>query len=295
MIVGITASRLVARRTVVVVPGTLPIAGSNVAVAYLPGSGDFSVAITPGAIPVTGSVVTGSVGIHEPALTPGAIPVGGSSVSPVRGYEVDAVTAGALPIVGSSVVPAVAQTTTWSTTDKTAGITLSNGNLTATNTTGANQVVYATRSHSSGKRVFAFDPTVISGSTSYQVGILRNAIGAPSFGITHAAFNSVIRYVTTSTALTVAASYTSAASEVMIAVDIDNFLFWVRVGAGSWNNNNPAGADPATGTGGRDFTAAGAGSYFPAFMSNNTTCELILNVGNTAFTNAIPSGFSAWG
>jgi hypothetical protein len=82
-----------------------------------------------------------------------------------------------------------------------------------------------------------------------------------------------------------------------IAVDLDNAKIWFRVGAGNWNNNGSA--NPATNVGGIDLIVpllAGAAMYlvWPA-IGAGTTCTLVLYQLASDFTQAVPSGYSAWG
>lgn len=81
-----------------------------------------------------------------------------------------------------------------------------------------------------------------------------------------------------------------------MALDIDNLLFWGRVGAGNWNNSAPA--NPATGVGGISvpFLLAGAsnGLIFPGCnMGNTSTTDMFLLSAN--FAQTAPVGFSPWG
>jgi len=82
-----------------------------------------------------------------------------------------------------------------------------------------------------------------------------------------------------------------------MAVDLDAELIWVSVSGGDWNNSGAA--DPATGTGGWDYSGASFGPLFPYAGGDENTGPTydswLLNTGQTAFAKTIPSGFSAWG
>lgn len=83
------------------------------------------------------------------------------------------------------------------------------------------------------------------------------------------------------------------------AADLDSGLAWFRIApSGDWNGN-PA-ADPATGTGGVNMNAATSASRAPSLVFGDTgsdgTEKGTANLGATAFTGSVPSGFnSGWG
>lgn len=78
------------------------------------------------------------------------------------------------------------------------------------------------------------------------------------------------------------------------ALDIDNALLWLRVGAGNWNNN--VSANPATGALGISVPhlfGGGPRLVWPAANAGNTSAtDLFLKTAD--FTGAVPSGFSSW-
>ena len=197
---------------------------------------------------------------------------------------------------------AAAVGSTLNESDKAAGITLSNGNLTATATGGTGSsrlLVRATTSKSSGKWVFAFDPTAVGAATGeYAVGVaaagasLTNYLGNDNNSIGAFANGQIWRGGVQRLAANAVTDYSAAASEVMIAVDLDNHTFWVREGAGNWNNNGSA--DPATNTGGIDISALPT-TLFPTVQFWTANDAGTINFGAIAFTNAAPSGFTAWG
>lgn len=82
-----------------------------------------------------------------------------------------------------------------------------------------------------------------------------------------------------------------------VAVDIGARLMWFRKSpAGIWNANPSA--NPATGVGG--YALAGGLASGPLFVGacavNGVTPDTVqINFGSTAFSGAIPAGFSAWG
>ncbi len=86
---------------------------------------------------------------------------------------------------------------------------------------------------------------------------------------------------------------TSNGNRQDFAIDLDAGLGWSRNSGGNWNNDGSA--DPATGAGGLDISARfpGAGAY-PFCMVTAPAENCIFNFGATAFTGTPPSGFTGW-
>jgi hypothetical protein len=79
-----------------------------------------------------------------------------------------------------------------------------------------------------------------------------------------------------------------------LAIDLIAHLLWVRIGAGNWNGN--ATYNPATGVGGISLPSGlNSGAVFAGISVNNTGDFSTANFGGSAFSQTIPSGFSAWG
>lgn len=78
---------------------------------------------------------------------------------------------------------------------------------------------------------------------------------------------------------------------VSIAIDLDNDRIWFRKTTGDWNNN--VSADPATNTGGIDISSL-SGPYYLGTCVTVPGEIVTINFGASAFTYAVPSGFSAW-
>jgi hypothetical protein len=186
--------------------------------------------------------------------------------------------------------------TTWNPSDKAAGITLTGSNLIATGG-GANQTVRAVDKQVTGKfyweitattftnagnslgfcwSSYSLSTTVWSGGVTGSVAVTRGgAIGADGV-------NSGVSIGTI-----------TSGTVVCIAVDFGARCAWFRLGAaGNWNNN--ASYNPATGTGGIAFTSVGQGvAAFPAVSFNASGEQVTANFGDTAFTGAVPSGFTS--
>jgi hypothetical protein len=171
-------------------------------------------------------------------------------------------------------------------------VTLSNGNLTATSSSGGGAGVRAIAGATSGK--YYFEITVTTFSFGY-VGIL-NAGASLSTGNTTGgvAVNSgrVVSVNNTTTGTNIG----SSSNTIGIAVDLANSLIWFRDGAvGSWNAISGTANNPATGTGGISFSAIAGSAMRPAFISAFTSGQVVTaNLGGSSFLGAVPSGFSAW-
>jgi hypothetical protein len=90
---------------------------------------------------------------------------------------------------------------------------------------------------------------------------------------------------------------TWAATNVLgFALDIDNLLWWARVGTGNWNNN--VSADPATGVGGINvpyvLSGASNGLIWPGLNMGNTSATSMYLL-SADFAHSAPTGFSPWG
>lgn len=86
----------------------------------------------------------------------------------------------------------------------------------------------------------------------------------------------------------------AAGNTLCFAVDLDNALFWGRVGAGNWNNN--VANNPATGVGGISIPHAFAGGPRLLWPGGNlgATSAYNLYLKSADFTQAVPTGFSSW-
>jgi hypothetical protein len=164
------------------------------------------------------------------------------------------------------------------------GITLSNGNLTAT-TAGAGPFgVRAVHSASSGKYyweahvdsfVDAFIPGVADSTASFTAswwGITANPHAAGWFGTT-------LRYNTTTQTV---ANMANGAT-LSFALDVSAKKLWVAFN-GTWQNGNPA-----TATGGLDITGIGS----PVFVGwqGDSGDKVTYNFGATSYTYTPPTGF----
>ena len=185
---------------------------------------------------------------------------------------------------------------TWSTTNKAATITLTNGNLTATNGIGANAGVMGTSGQASGK--YYWEVTLAdTPSVNTRVGAAQNYKTATYGGAAYINANATtVDYNINSVTLASPAVTLGAGSVLCFALDFDNKMIWFRVGTGNWNNSGTA--DPATNTGGYSLAALLTGaaqgiSLLPFLMLSGSNHAATANFGDTAFSSAVPSGFTA--
>lgn len=196
----------------------------------------------------------------------------------------------------ATITPA-ATATTWSPTDKTANITVSGGNLTATANAGGNGGVRCTAGRSGVKVYFEILYNAVAGGGTTFSGIALASASLPTFagngagGIGMFDSGAVFR---NGSGTGVNIGSIAAGKRHCIAVDMVAKLFWARVDAGNWNGSSSN--NPATGVGGIDISAVftttldAFAAYGTASGSNNCT----VNFGATAFAQTVPSGFAAW-
>src|SRR5262245_23838933 len=187
-------------------------------------------------------------------------------------------------------------TTTLNPSDKSANITLSNGDLTATTTVGSVSNVRSVASYSSGK--YYFEVTIPAGSNgSYSHGIgVANSTASLSAGPGSPDTNSVCLFQGDATIYAAGASTGVSDGSygngdvISVAVDMGNSRIWYRKNGGDWNAN-PAN-NPATNTGGADISAVSK-PWFAIFevLNDASSSSLTVNFGATAYTYTAPSGF----
>lgn len=178
--------------------------------------------------------------------------------------------------------------TTWNPADKTAGVTLSNGNRTATGA-GSLQGARGVDSQSTGKYYVEYTGTFGANESVIGFGASTAAISGSSLTGTVVYHKSGLVFVNGNGVL-FSLPTLSSGSLLCAALDLTNRLIWFRVGAaGQWNGSGTA--NPATGTGGQSITAIPA-TLFP-YVNVWNGDSATANFGDTAFTGAVPSGFTA--
>lgn len=188
-------------------------------------------------------------------------------------------------------------TTTWNPSDKNTGVTLSNGNLTATNNNNVQpQGVRAVDEQSTGKFYweYVFNTTnnvcdaVGICSASCPLNTQMNFSSGQGYAV-------VVPYtggqIYNSGSSPAALGTISNGSLIGVAVDCTARQIWFRLGAsGNWNNSGTA--NPATGTGGIVLSNF-SGPVYPLGQVASTNSQITANFGATSFTGAVPSGFTA--
>ena len=197
-----------------------------------------------------------------------------------------------------AVVPPITPVTWDSATSS--NVTLSGGNLVATNTTGGSNICGARvpgSFKSSGKYYFEATITTFIGGSGNGVGIALASVNYGDMSIVASGYN-MVRFSNGTTYANGSLTGTglgarSAGDVIGVAIDLDNRQSWFRVApSGNWNGSGTA--NPATNVGGIAIPA-GAMCPFCNFggsgsAANNVTTA---NFGASAFSGAVPSGFTA--
>jgi hypothetical protein len=180
-----------------------------------------------------------------------------------------------------------------------AGIVMSNGNLTAVHGTSNNNVgVDSTAYLSAGKFYFECKAEVnIQDNQSFGVKLLGKAyfeIQAGAYGA-HLFIGSGTNVYSDGVNRSISFGAATVGDIYSMAVDLTARLAWFRKNGGNWNNSGTA--NPATGAGGVVLATA-AGQYAPyvRFTSSlSSDHRYTVNFGQTSYAYAAPSGFTNWG
>lgn len=183
-------------------------------------------------------------------------------------------------------------TTTWSPTDKSSVVTLSNANMTATFPNDGNtKGIRATTGKSAGKWYWELNVNSLgSDSSNTLVGfklasqnLIINSAGTVSW-----APSQQVRENTTQVNGDASSDW-AAGNVLMLAMDVDALKVWVGVnGTWAFSGNPAAGTNQAA-------NLPSAGTWHPWALLNDFVagCAFTINCGATAFTYTPPSGFSA--
>ena len=205
---------------------------------------------------------------------------------------------------GGSVVLPVPPITNFATLNATpsAGVTMSNGNLTATHGAGgSNTGVHTLTGLTTGKFYFEITLTVFTTGTQSCIGLKRlpgiggysSAFISDGLGVQLGTSNNTLYSNGGNTSKQIGAP--AAQGNVFgFAINLTNRLAWVRKNTGIWNND--AAANPATSTGGVAMFATGVFAPGVGFSAGTATDAFTANFGASVFVGAVPSGFSSgWG
>lgn len=187
--------------------------------------------------------------------------------------------------------------TTWSTTDKTAGISLSGGNLIATATTTAVNGVRTAGKQASGKYYWevTFTNNANSGTGIANGGVILSSVspGLVATTVGCAIVNNSGAFYANGVSTGISFGAIGSGTIVCFALDLNASLLWVRVGAaGNWNSS--VSNNPATGVGGVAVLFGAFMYAYPASFSQTTAAMVhTANFGDTSFSGAVPSGFTS--
>jgi hypothetical protein len=176
-----------------------------------------------------------------------------------------------------------------------AGVVVSNGNLTVT---------HGTNNTGVGVNSTAF---LVAGKWYFEVTLQGVVNGGDALGImlSTGTFNNVVSGTNSTVVLLGGTSnvWSNNANTSMnlgspsvgdvfgVAIDLNAKLAWFRRNNGNWNASGTA--NPATGTGGATI-AGGAFAPVVAFISGATTDAMTANFGQSAYSGTPPSGFANW-
>lgn len=211
-------------------------------------------------------------------------------------------TAGSASATSAGVGPIAVTYVTWDSATATA-VTLSGGNLVATNTgtTSADQGahVVAASGKTSGKYYLEMTYTTVTGGANAGVGIGTTASTYTNMGNSATTGNMTFRttgniYANGSnTGVTLSVSGSGVI--IGIAVDLDNRKIWFRkTPSGNWNNSGTA--NPATNVGGLTIPSGTMVPFVTFGSTSGVTGNVVTaNFGATTFNGTAPSGFtSGW-
>ncbi|MEH2569663.1 SPRY domain-containing protein [Bradyrhizobium sp. AZCC 2289] len=182
----------------------------------------------------------------------------------------------------------------------TAG-TLSNGNLTYTHTSG-NGTARSTAQKNSGKWYFEITAGtgIAAGGTNSSVGVMKlgatdiNVLNGSDAGMVLKGGNAAIFSNNASSGLSLGVDIADG-NIIGVAVDLDNHKIWFRKApSGNWNGQAIGSQNPATNTGGASLSVWNATTLSP-YAGFDAGGSWTANFGASAFTGAVPSGFtSGW-
>jgi hypothetical protein len=174
----------------------------------------------------------------------------------------------------------------WSPSDKSSGVTLSNGNRTADIPTGFNSV----RANNSGLGKFYFEVSVDLGPAGFNVGVadaiapFTNWVG--DSGVTDGASVQADGSLHAGGGVGTGFAYTTG-DVIGVSVDVPNKLVYFKK-----NNVNQIGGDPVAGTGGVSLSAT-TGPIYPVFQGNSGHETATGRFTAASQSYAPPSGFTA--
>ncbi|WP_438278081.1 hypothetical protein [Nitrobacter sp.] len=185
--------------------------------------------------------------------------------------------------------------TTWNPSDKSAAVTLSNGNLTAAMAANTNPGVRATTSKTSGKLAFSVTGSMLGNAGAFGLGIsLASApLDGNGTGSVYVGYGDYIPgWFCIRNGINVGStdnSYVPNNSSVLtIYLDFGSSLLYA-----SCDGHNILGTNVSAGTGGISFSAIATGGLFPHLSDQSFNTVSLTGTANFAPTG-LPSGWMAW-
>jgi hypothetical protein len=187
--------------------------------------------------------------------------------------------------------------TTYNPADASPAIVLASGNLAVSESSSTGAGVRAATFYNTGKYYFETTANSLVSSNS-GTGIASSAATLASMGssVIDAAFfyGSGNLWINGSNIVNLGSF--ADGDVICFAVDLVNEKIWVRIGSGNWNGSGAA--NPSTNTGGESlsgFATSGTTNITPATALDSTSDSVLSNFGASAFTQAVPAGFtSGW-
>lgn len=181
--------------------------------------------------------------------------------------------------------------TTFNPSDKLQ-VTLSNVNLTATTTGSGNNGVRTIDSHTVGQYYFEFTCTTWGSASAVGFATAAATLSTVNTTSTSACYvsKSVGNISFNGSGSGVSLGARANGDKIGVALDLTNSLAWFRVApSGNWNGN------ASFGPGGSGGIAIGAIStpVFGLFCANGNSIVVTANFGDSAFTGAVPSGYTS--
>jgi len=180
----------------------------------------------------------------------------------------------------------------WSSSDKAAGLTLSNADKTATYSSGSSQGIRSIVAKTNGTAGKYYAEFLLGGGSipsSLGVSPLTNALS--SYSLTCRVSDTGAIWVIGVNVGSFGAAI-AIGDVISLAWDTGAERIWFRRNAGNWNNT--AGHDPATNTGGFDASAAANTDHALWSIFDFATTAVTLRTLTAEFTQSVPSGFTAW-
>ena len=176
---------------------------------------------------------------------------------------------------------------TWNPIDKGAGITLSNGNLTASGPPSGWQAVRSVLSKNSGKWYWEIKVDMTGANFFIGIGTSLETLTYPGDTTEGYGYSSSNGYKFHSSGSAYGDTFTTN-DIISVALDLDNGkIWWAKNGIWQASGNPAAGTNPA-------YTSV-SGDFFAMVGLYGTENEVTANFGATAFSHSVPSGFKSFG